>query len=197
MKKRLLKNNEGFSLVELIVVIAIILVFSTAGLISVSLINNGKAKDAGMSFNAEVSTILSRGKSENVILTDDLKKTDGSNVDASTLDTKDCRFALRLYKDSDGKYYVQNGFIHYGAGNTETFIYSESANKSGGKGRCLTGNIVIKLDDTEITASNPVIIRFSRDGSCKSGYGTYKFCLKSGKVSSTIVINKNGTRQTK
>lgn len=209
--KNLLNNNEGFSLVELIVVVTIILVFSGASFISVSLINNGRAKDGATSFNSEVATCLSRAKGERCNIPDDVIYENGATVVSGALTADDVadtsRFAVKLYKHTDGKYYLQTGYMYTDSSGIQKYIYSPKENKSAGKGRCLTANIVVKFTDPSapddadksftILGDNVKYVVFRKDGSCSEGAGKYEFTLKSGRTVSTIVINKNGSRQTK
>ena len=45
-KRRILKRNEGYTLVEMIIVIAIIAILSAAAMVTISIIHNAKAKEA-------------------------------------------------------------------------------------------------------------------------------------------------------
>ena len=45
-KRRIMKENEGYSLIEMIIVIAIIAVMSAAAMVTISIIHNAKAKEA-------------------------------------------------------------------------------------------------------------------------------------------------------
>ena len=53
--EKTIKRNEGFSLIEMIIVLAIIAVVSTMSILSIGIINTAKAKDAASVFDSEVA----------------------------------------------------------------------------------------------------------------------------------------------
>jgi prepilin-type N-terminal cleavage/methylation domain-containing protein len=84
-------NNKGYSLVETIIVIAIIGIVSAMALVSVSMIRTAKAKDASVVFNSEFAELVARAKAMN---------------------DKDGMCALRIYRDAtDQKLYLQKGTV--------------------------------------------------------------------------------------
>jgi prepilin-type N-terminal cleavage/methylation domain-containing protein len=62
--KRLFKDNSGYSLVELIIVLAIIAVLSGMGALTISVIRSGRATATKDSFDTEIAALLTRTKSQ-------------------------------------------------------------------------------------------------------------------------------------
>ena len=56
------KSNQGYTLVEMIVVIAIIALVAGISVISITLIHSAKAKDAATTVDSEVATLITKSK---------------------------------------------------------------------------------------------------------------------------------------
>ena len=62
MRKRLKDDNAGYSLVEMIIVLAIVAVVSAMAIVSITMIHSAKAKEAAVTFDSEVSTLITKSK---------------------------------------------------------------------------------------------------------------------------------------
>lgn len=184
-------NNKGYSLVELIIVIGIIVVMTGVATVTVTLINSAKAKEASVTFSSELSDLQTKSKGQIVSLTD---------AATGVTDTyPDYTFAIRLYKDGS-KCYIQKGYCD----DTGAFTAFTDNNANSGKGTSLSSRITIKYTDTvtgnqiEIDDSgNEMVISFDKNGRCISGSGVYDFYKKNGNLVDTVSIKKNGSYQNK
>lgn len=64
MKKKILKKNNGYSLVELIIVLAIIAVLSGVATLTISVISNGRVTATKDTFDTELSALITRTKTQ-------------------------------------------------------------------------------------------------------------------------------------
>ena len=60
MVREHLKNDKGYSLVELIIVIAIIVALAASALLSITMIHSARAKDAAVKLGSEVNSLKTR-----------------------------------------------------------------------------------------------------------------------------------------
>ena len=196
------KNNRGYSLVEMIICIAIIAVVATIALISISLIHSARAKEAAVTVDEEIATLITKSKN---------MKCDKEG--------EGWQYAARIYYNTDdNKYYFQKGY--YNTVNHK-YTFTNTDPDGEGKGTSLSSyvdiNFVGRRDvisnssfDTsstqDISSDNPLLvknvtwgvpIRFNKDGSCATGYGEFAFLKKNGNVVATDYIRKNGSHQTK
>ena len=88
-----IKKNKGYSLVEMIIVLAIVVILAGLALVSLTLVNTARAKDASNKFSSEVNQVRKKAI--------EMKPAKGS--DPYFDETKDYRYGLVLYLD-DGKY---------------------------------------------------------------------------------------------
>ena len=56
------KNDHGYTLVEMIIVIAIIAVVAGMSLISITLIHSARAKEASVTVDSEIATLITKSK---------------------------------------------------------------------------------------------------------------------------------------
>lgn len=91
---RVMKNSKGYSFVELIIVIAIIIVLSVMALVSMTIISSAKAKDAAINFGEEISTLKQRCMNMTPDRIDDSTGRPKGNYD---------KWALALYVTSEDK----------------------------------------------------------------------------------------------
>lgn len=184
--KKLLKDNKGFSLIEMVIVIAITLILTAAAYITIGVINNGRAKDAALTFNSEISSTIAKSKGQICV--------------ANGVEEPDYKFCIKLYRTA-GKVYMQKGF-YTGSGDISeaNYVTYDEDNENSGKGISLTSRVKVEFTDingntVEIDENNPQYIVFAKDGTCLSGYGYYNFKKKSGASVVGITIRKNGSRQ--
>ncbi len=194
MKKRRMKklNNKGYSLVELIIVIAIIVVFSAAALVTMTVMHNAKAKEAATTFDSELSELIHNAKNRACDVNGDDKIVGIEN---------DYTFGLRLYQ-IDGKCYLQSVLVFAGAYEANV-DYEKANNPNNGLGKSLSTYVYVKYTDRAgnenvigNTGNDEVLIYYNRDGSCASGVGTYEFMKTNNDTMVAIMtLNKNGSHQ--
>ncbi|MBR6173950.1 MAG: prepilin-type N-terminal cleavage/methylation domain-containing protein [Eubacterium sp.] len=198
MKKH--KNDRGYSLVEMIIVIAIIAIVATLAIVSITLIHSARAKEAAVTVDEEIATLITKSKN--------MKCEKGS----------DWQYAARIYYHvDDQKYYFQKGYYNT---STKQYDFTTGDTESDGKGKSLTGYVDVKFngtreilsDDLKTTGSQVIAannameiksvvwgvpIRFNKDGSCATGYGNYSFLKKNGNEVANDYIRQNGSHQSR
>lgn len=204
MKKRRMKklNNKGYSLVELIIVIAIIVVLTGAALITLTVMHSAKAKEAAITFDSEISELINKSKNKACDPNGDGVISEDPNLDGDLSDSElEYSFGLRLHK-VDEKCYVQDVLVKDGV-YVPNDAYEKANNPNDGKGLSLSiyvyvtytdlsGNVITIGDQDDET----VLISYKRNGSCASGYGTYEFIRTSGGAQvASMTLNKNGSHQ--
>ena len=190
-KRRFMKRNEGYSLIEMIIVMAIVAVLTGAAMVTVSIIHSAKAKEASSTLEDALSELEANAKGKMCVV--------------SGVQQPDYRFALAIYKNGT-KYYVKKGYyIGNGAAydSEGSYVFVDSENVGGGKGTSLSSYVTVKYtDDTgaqrDVTGltDQPVYIVFDRQGMCVHGDGTYDFYRNdSDSLVGTTVLNKNGSHR--
>lgn len=189
MIRRLLKKNEGFSLVEMIIVIAIVLVLSTGALLSYTVIHSARAKDAAVKFGSEANAV----------------KTMCMNMMPE--DTTYDYYALAVYNDSSDTTHICKVMHKAGTSNEFDYVDDDDVN--------LTSSVDVDFDgssvsygnsslaaatsgkqqpgDKEHLAASPFFICFDKRGNCYSGYGTYYFYKNNGNQVARVRILQNGS----
>ena len=200
MKKReILKNNKGYTLAELIIVIAIIAVLTTASFITLGVMHTAKAKEAATIFESELATVSGMAKNKSV--DSDLNGT----IDSSELEDI---WGLNIHKVGN-KLYLQR--VYYKRKNdgsmtvvalTDSHPFMLANNPNDGKGICLSAYVDIELTDTSGTkvfdtsaGDYTCGIAFNRRGECMIHAGTYTFKKKNGSVITKVQLNPNGSYQ--
>lgn len=188
-KDSILKNNKGYSLVEFIIVFGIIVIFAGAATITLSVMHSAKAKEAGTKFESELAELSAKAKSESCVVSGTVMS--------------DYKFALRIYKNADGKYYLKHVYyVGMGDMSSASNYVDGDDNPNGGKGISLSTYVTVKYEDSSGNKSavdnNGKFIIFDRKGMCISGDGKYSFYKTSGggKVAE-VKISKNGSRQSR
>ena len=181
--KRQRVNNDGYSLVELIIVIAIIMVLGTVSFLSLNYIKTAKAKEASVTLDNQVSNLLNRARNQAC-------KYDNGDGTGESVHKSD-RFIILVYKNADGSYYVKRGYT--GASGD---IYVDAENGKDGKGVSLTSYVDIKYND----GSGSVLIDnvgqkiiYDASSRCVYGDGDFEFYGKNSSLLSKVTINKNGS----
>jgi len=193
MHQRSLKhNNKGYSLVELIISMAIIVLLTGAAMLTMSMINSAKAREASVTFTSEISETSAKSKNQMVILPDE------SGVLVMQPTYSHC---IKVYfSEGNECYYIKKGYFNP-AGETEEdmYIFQDSENVNGGRGISMTSKVTIKYKSLEADASEEeiesVYIVFDRSGMCIQGAGTYSFYKKNGNLIADVNLNKNGSYQ--
>ncbi|MBR6403577.1 MAG: prepilin-type N-terminal cleavage/methylation domain-containing protein [Eubacterium sp.] len=188
MVKKLLKNNSGYSLVELLIVIAIVVVLAAAALVSITMVHSARAKDAAIKVGSEVNQLKTKCMN--------MKPDDGTHD----------YYALSLYNDSSD---VTHICLVKHDPSTDTFDYDtdEDVNLSSsvkvdfsGSYRAvddfstaLAGTNKIPGHQGDTGTNSPVFICFDKRGNCYSGSGEYNFYKRNGNVVAHVNIRQNGS----
>lgn len=195
MERRMKKlNNKGYSLIEMVIVIAIVAVLTGAAAVTLKVMHSAKAKEAAITFESEISELLSMSKN----------KICDPNCDGVIEESeKEYSVGLRLYRIGK-KCYVQEVLVKNGA-YVSNSTYENANNPNNGKGISLSVYVDVKYTDLSGTSfmigetdDKQVVIHFKRNGSCDLGYGTFDFIRNSSNSKvATMTINKNGSHQSK
>ena len=188
-KRRFTKNNEGYSLIELIIVIAVIAALTTAAFATMAIMKDAKTKEASSTLEDELSALQSSAKDKMCIV--------------SGVEQPDYSFALMIYRNG-GTYYAKKGYyVGGGADVTQaaSYVFVAGENTNGDKGASFSSYVSVKYDkgtsgtSRDISSSDPVYIIYDRHGMCKTGDGTYTFYRKGSEnvPTATLVLNKNGS----
>lgn len=141
------KDNAGFSLIELIVVIAIMVIVAGIGAAWIGNISGYRAREC----SGKISSSLTSSK-----------------IKALSKERKTGDAYWELYLDSDNKYYVNVRYPDYESG---AITYDEDISKVG-----KTSNITVKYTDVDgehtVDAHNSLILCYDRStGAIYEGYG--------------------------
>ncbi len=193
MKKSRAKQDKGYSLVEMIIVLAIIAIVSGMSVLSITMIHSAKVKNASITFNSEVSTLITKSKNMKPVYT-----VAGSE---QVFDG----FAMKVYKKSDTNYYCCIGYYKTSlTGARDYFMFEEnevslskySEIKFTGKYYKADGSVenVNKMVIGSSDNVDSMYIIFDKRGICLEGYGEYAFCKKrGGNQVARVVIRQNGS----
>lgn len=213
MKKSTSKNNTGYSLVELVIVLAIIVILAAMALVSVTIIHSARAKDSALKLDAEIAECITKCKN----MKPNVDDPNGNPYDG---------YAIAIYKNNAKDkfivapvYYSEAGGIS-GSGHYSPIYSLDDPSLNGCKDSIIQipSSVSMTFKGTSITNSDPqvvntnyttddtapksggndwVYIRFDKKGNCISGYGEYKFYKKNGNVVSRVIIRQNGSHEVK
>lgn len=193
MKKKI-DDNSGYTLVELIIVIALIVILTTAAFITMSVMHTAKVKEAATTFDAEVTELVARCRNEQVYSDDN-----NNGAFDSGEEKPDYMYAICFYK-KNGDLYIRKAFA---TGSLSSFSFNGAHNTSNnGKGIKVTSYAKVTYTDfdgsyDDVSVPNYHFIVFDKSGSCVKNPGIYKFYKKNGGLIATVTINKNGSHQIK
>lgn len=188
-KRRFMKRNEGYSLTELIIVMAIIAILTGVAMVTVTIIHSAKAKEASSTLEDALSELEANAKGKMCVVAD--------------VEQPDYRFALAIYKDGN-KYYVKKGY-YKGNGlakdDPTSYEFVDSENVGSGKGTTFSTYVRVTYVDSSGTEHDitgiddkPAFIIFDRQGMCDYGDGQYKFYRSNTNSNiGTVTLNKNGS----
>lgn len=186
-KRRFIEDNRGYSLVEMIIVIAIIVILSAAAYATITVMHSAKAKEAATTFESEISELITKSKGQMCVV---------EGVDGKDELKPDYRYCISVYKNDDGKFYLKKGYWN---SVTDTYIFPAELNNNKGKGISLSAYVIVKykaLGGAESTIDESGInIVYDRSGMCIEGAGEFSFYKKSGSYISSVTLNKNGSHQ--
>ncbi len=182
INRKAMAQNKGFSLVEMIICMAIIVIMSGIAMVTVTLINSARAKEAAVTFESALSDTIAKAKSQVCVV-------------SGTAQPKYLH-CLKVYRYSDGNYYIQTGYYNPDGTSDDTrYIFPAEENVNHGKGVSMSSRVTLKYNDAEIAEDSPVYIVYNSAGRCISGYGTYKFYKRNGNNIAAVTIQENGSHQ--
>ena len=196
------RKDRGYTLVEMIIVLAIIAVVAGLSLVSITLIHSARAKEAAVTVDSEIATLITKSKN-------------------MQCDRPGCQYAARIYKADNNAYYYQRGYFDPDFGGNGGYVFTNTDSEGDGKGTTLTSYVVVKFsgkwekvnadgsctgelesyqsekDVADMNEGNGLYIRFARDGSCEAGVGDIGFYKRKGNDVAHNTIRTNGSHQTK
>ena len=203
-------KDKGYSLVELLIVLSLVAILAGMSLVSITLINTARAKQASTVFGDEVNAV--RKKNMNMSFP---KPASGSTNEYTVTDgsTYQCEaYGLVLYYD-DGvfqtvevplyKYSGAGGEFYkfYLAKKEEPIKYSSRASvkftgyyrsfKNGAEAG--SGGRVTDFEADVLDNTGSVCIVFDKKGNCTSGYGEYDFYKTNGNRVARVFVKQNGS----
>lgn len=200
MTKR--RKNRGYSLVEMIIVLAIIAIVAGVSLLSISLIHSARAKEAAVTVDSEIATLITKSKN-------------------MQCDRPGCQYAARIYRNEDnGTYYYQKGYFDPNDGPYGKYIFTNTDSAGEGKGTSLSSYVVVKFtgwqdivdadgsvsfvhhefkeqDVYNMNFKGGLYIRFAKDGTCEDGVGDIGFYKRNDSDVAHQTIRRNGSHQAK
>jgi prepilin-type N-terminal cleavage/methylation domain-containing protein len=185
-------DNKGYTLVELVIVIAIVAILAAMSAVSITLIHSAKAKEASVSFDNQVATLITKSKNTSTQQADKV-------------------YAMRVYNDG-GILYIQEGLY-----DTSANKYEFDATD---KGKAISSRVdvkytgVVDVPDASGVPSGTlstlnavslkdaafpygICIRYDKTGRCLDGYGEYSFHKKNGNKVGTVWVRKNGSHESR
>ena len=99
MKKKI-DDNSGYTLVELIIVLAIIVILTTAAFVTMSIMHTAKVKEAAATFDAEITDLIARTRNQDVY-----QDTNQNGAMDSGEELPGYKYELGISYDG-GKYYI-------------------------------------------------------------------------------------------
>lgn len=183
------QNNKGYTLVEMIITIAIIVVLTGAAMVTISMMHSAKAKEASVTFTSELSDTATKAKSQMIVITE---------ADGTKTNQPDYSHCLMVYKHDNGNYYVKKGYYNPdGATESDKYIFDDTDDRNDGKGVSISSRVTIKYTApgaSAVEVSKQYIV-YDRNGRCIEGNGRYGFYRKNGNLVADVNLNKNGSYQ--
>ena len=198
------KRDKGYTLIEMIIVIAIIAVVAGMALISVTLIHSARAKEAATTVDSQVATLITQSK----------------NMQS---DRAGWVYAARIYADDNGAYYFQRGYY---SPSEKKYDFTNTDKEGEGKGTSLSSYVIVRYNGQETIVQNGfeedgfgiqgaaptdedghevknlnfgqgLFIRFDKDGTCAEGVGDIRFYKRNGNIVAHEYIRANGSHQSR
>lgn len=168
MKGRKRIQNEGYSMVELIIVICIIGVLTAASFVTLRSVDSAKYKKAVSTLESEMATLR------------------------TTTMAQDSRMAMRLYLGDDGDYYIERGYcaggtFHAGAPSdvsTEAQVYYNYSGVANPVRVLARGSLT--YNGVAIDEAGRVIQYNKSDGSVSIGGGQYCLYRRNGELIANV-----------
>ncbi len=210
-----IKKNRGYSLVEMIIVLAIVIILAGLSLVSLTLVNTARAKDASNKFGSEVSQVRKKAI--------EMKPAKANDPYFDDTKADNYRFGIVIYKN-DGKFQTEqvivektaSGTYKYRDGGTAGVSHSYPAYDSSGTpirenvqysskvDVTFEGHYVSFVDGSSwdttdkkkpgaIDTDDAICILFDKHGNCVSGYGEYRFYKRNSNQVARVVVRQNGS----
>lgn len=182
-------NNKGFTLVEMIITIAIIVVLTGAAMVTLTMMHSAKAKEASVTFTSELSDTATKSKNQMVVI----QEADGTKTNKASYS-----HCLKVYKHSNGNYYIKKGYYNPdGTTDATKYLFTDTDERNDGKGISISSKVTIKYtapgaSEAEISE---VYIVYDRNGRVIEGNGRYGFYKRNGNLVAEVNLNKNGSYQ--
>lgn len=166
MKKKM-DNNSGYTLVELIIVMAIIVILTTAAFVTMSVMHTAKVKDAAVTFDAEITDLIARTRNQEVYQ----DTNNNGRMDAGE-ELPGHKYEMGISYEGE-KYYINNWYLLPGG------THSEAATKR----KSMSAYVRMQYSDfdgvyVDVAVPDGHMIRFDKSGACVDGAGVYKFLKK-------------------
>lgn len=200
---RSIRNHKGYSFVEMIIVIAIIIVLSAMALVSLTIINSARAKDAAINTGEEINTL----KQKCMNMTPDDLDADGKPV--GNYDG----WALAMYRTSDDKVAicltkhvsasapdtnlasVLNTYVpvEYNATSTYGTVNTDDDLENSENNIVFSKRVDVLDPSGNSITTTPIYISFGKRGNCISGSGEYHFHKANGNQVARVKVNDDGS----
>ena len=184
-----MKKNNGYTLVEMIIVISIIVLLAAMAVISMRVLGSASAKDKAVDFDTDIAALSTKARNmdANFTLAGSTDKYDQFCLVVFKTASGDSIFsAPGYYRSESDNYYVDCGERKKFSSRIG-FQYSGDVQTGAG----------LDFSDGE-SYQTLAVIRFNRRGECVNGYGTYSFTTaRNNTPVATTKIRKNGSHETK
>lgn len=199
-----MKNrNKGYSFVELLIVLCMITILSGISLVSLTLLNTARAKQASTLFGDEVNALRKR----NVSMTpaEDPANPGKKTAYGLVLHYEDNKFKVTQVECSQTTSGSNTYYMFVKSGSKAKRVdtaemssrvevkftgYYKSFHDGDDDGGSNRTNFVPKGIDT---GNESVCIMFDKHGNCTSGYGKYEFYKSNGNKVATVTVRQNGS----
>ena len=193
-------NNKGFSLVELIITIAIVAILSGLSVLSFTTIYTARAQSAAITLNSKVSEVKSQTKG----LDNSSKKYYAVELDISRHDSSSSAtdqnprifISQGVYDPSDGSFVPNMVNGRYEKIKKKIASDDKTVTDPTNDEPNISSFIYVKKNGTQLPAG-VYYIYFNKNGECISGDGEYEFVKRNGTVAAKTIIRKNGSHEYK
>ena len=183
-----MKKNGGYSLIEMIIMISIIVILSGMAFLSISILSSASAKDRAIDFDTEIATLAAKARSMDA----------NYSYGGKTYQ----QYCLVLYKTTSGEqFFSAPGY--YDAEDDEYVVDCAEKKKFSRKiGLTYDGTYddtktITEINDDGTGGDVISLIRFNRRGECVEGYGSYGFTTKKNNEVAYTKIRQNGSHETR
>ena len=185
MKRKLSKDN-GYTLVEMIIVLAIIALLAAMSLISVTIIHSARAKEACVRVGSEINSVKSMNRT--------MTPKDGTHDGYALVIYKDSNGAFNccvaLHKESGG--YDLDSDKNVKLSSSVDIKFTGSMIKADGSSISVTDHVPGELSATE-DDDLPIYVVFDKRGNCYSGAGDIRFYKKNSNQVARVNVTSNGS----